>query len=161
LLFLAAWGAAAAAAVLDCGGCGAPVRAGLLVGLAASLAAGCARVLPLPGFGGVRALRCDDGRWQSCTGGVWEPVAVERAVEVLRGGWWLHLRGADPRRRHHWVWVDARRTPRGSYRALCRQLRHAPARRRPVAMDAAGRSRGTGVWPLARRRSRPDPPDGT
>jgi hypothetical protein len=147
--------------VLDCGGCGVPGRAGLLVVLAASLAAGGARVLPLPGLGGVRALRCSGGGWQALADGGWEAVAVRRAIEVLRGGWWLHLRGVDPRRRHHWVWIDAGRTPRGAYRALCRQLRRTAAVGGGGATGgAAGRRVRHGGGPRSRWSSRRDPPDG-
>lgn len=160
MLFLAIWAAAAGSAVLDCGGCGAPGRAGLLVLLAASLAVGAARVLPLPGFGGVRALRCDDGGWQVLAGAGWEPVSLARASEVLRVGWWLHLRGIDPGPRHHWVWVDARRSPRGPYRALCRALRRPPAGRGLATPAATGRAAAAGCSPASRRRSRRDPPDG-
>jgi hypothetical protein len=160
LLFLAAWGAAAVAAVLDCGGCGSAGRTGLLLVLAVSLAAGGARLLPLPRCGGVRRLRHGAGRWEAVVGGGWEPVQVASAVEVLRAGWWLQLRGVATRR-GHWVWVDAARTPRPAYRALCRELRRPAARGGRATPGAAGRTGVDVVHRGARRRSRReshDPP---
>jgi hypothetical protein len=122
--------------------------------------AGGARLLPVPGFGGVRGLRCVDGRWQVRADAGWEPVAMRRAIEVLRGGWWLQLRGITRRHHHHhWVWIDARRTPRGPYRALCRELRRAMARGGTATPGAAGRTSDASGRRLSRYGSRRDPPD--
>jgi hypothetical protein len=132
----------------------------LLVVLAASLVAGGSRLLPLPGGDGVRGLRCDDGHWQARAGAGWERVAMGRAIEVLRAGWWLQLRGIDDPRRRHWVWIDARRTPRAAYRALCRELRRATPRGGVATGGAAGRTPGHGGGPESRRPSRRGPRGG-
>jgi hypothetical protein len=152
LLFLAAWGAAAAAAVLDCGACGTAGRAGLLGALAAALAVGGARLLPLPRSGGVRRLRHHGGQWWALAEGGWEPVGVAHAVEVLRAGWWLQLRGGA--RRGHWVWVDAGGTPRAAYRALCRELRRAGVRGGEATPGSALRTGASIEGPDPRRLSR-------
>jgi len=148
------------AAVLDCAACGSIGRAGLLAAAAAALCSGGIRLLPLPGVGAVRGLRRSGDAWQARFDAGWVGVSVPRAVEVLRGGWWLQLRCSAPAR-SHWVWIDAGRTPRAPYRALCRTLRQGEGRsvrdsaRGPAA---AGRTSGAAGTDPPRRASRPDEP---
>jgi hypothetical protein len=118
---------------------------------AAALAMSVPRVLR--GSRSVLALRRAEGRWWVRTGGEWRPAELERAVEVLRAGWWLQWRTV-PDGRLWWCWVDERRTARAPYRALCRALQQwrggVPAR----SADAGARDpRSRGV-PDPRRRSR-------
>jgi hypothetical protein len=145
-LLLGAWGAAAGSAVAVCRPCGAPGRALLLAACLAACAAAIARLLPAAR--GVRALRRAGAGWSLHVDGGWCTAELERAVEVLRAGWWLQWRGvADGRR--HWAWIDAARSPRPAYRALCRALQQHALREAPAgAGSLAGETLGTG------RRSR-------
>lgn len=154
LAALAAWGAAGGLAIAQCEPCTAPGRALLFAGCAAALAASVAAALPGVVAAAPRGLRGGGGRWQLEVGRAWLEVELERAIEVLRAGWWLQLRAARSGRRS-WVWVDAARTPRGSYRALCRALQQ---QRRATPAVAAGRSPAGFDRDGARRGSRRDAP---
>lgn len=147
---LAAWGMAGGVAIARCEPCTAPVRALLFAAFVAVLAAVVAAALPGVVAAAARGLRVGAGCWQLRVGPGWLEVELERAVEVLRAGWWLQLRVARSRRRH-WVWVDAARTPRGPYRALCRALQQQLA-----APHSAGRTSAAPPSRGARRGSRRD-----
>lgn len=154
LVALASWGVAGGFAIGQCERCSAPGRALLFAACGATLAAALAAALPGMVTAAASGLRSHGPGWQLEVGAAWLDVELQRAVEVLRAGWWLQLRAARGGRRY-WIWIDASRTPRRSYRALCRALRQRP--RAAVAL-ATGRT-GDAFRPRARRRgSRHEPP---
>ncbi|MCU0761372.1 MAG: hypothetical protein MUF07_19545 [Steroidobacteraceae bacterium] len=140
---LGAWGAAASFAVATCRPCGAGGRALLFAACLAAAVASLPRLLP--GRRGVRALRRAGEHWWLLVADGWCAVELERAVEVLRAGWWLQWRGV-PDGRRHWAWVDAGRSARRPYRALCRALQQDAAARGvpPGAGQPPGLPPGTG-----------------
>lgn len=123
LALLVAWGGAACFAILDGAYAGWALRQALLAACVAGLLAGGRAILPRDG---VARLRFSTTDWQLQVHGCWHAAELEHAIEVLRSGWWLQWRcPADGRR--FWAWIDAARTPRAGYRALCRALQ--PRRR--------------------------------
>ncbi len=148
LALLVAWGGAACFAILDGAYAGWALRLALLAACVAGLLAGGRAILPRSG---VARLRLSATGWQLQVRARWHAAELERAVEVLRSGWWLQWRcPADGR--CFWAWIDAARTPRAGYRALCRALQQ-PASR--AARDAvAARTHGADRPPQPRRRSR-------
>lgn len=132
LAWLGAWIFAAGFAILDGRHAGGVVRGALLWACAAALLSGVPAILP---WRGVAALRlAAGGVWQLRIAGDWHLAELERAVEVLRSGWWLQWRQAADGRRC-WAWIDAAGTPRAGYRALCRALRQSG---RDAGRGAAG-----------------------